>query len=271
MQELKPEEFYRVKKNIGFENLSPEPISVILCNNPGNVYVDDSKNPKSALIWSQGIEGFYLIGDEKNNDFNAEINSFIDEIITPMLKQKGYDYLEVSPCNKSWYKTIEEVFKSRKIDTWNQLTYIWDKASSKRSNKCRLNYNVRSIKDNQFDIHQLSNKEYLFNTLLLFWNSIEELKEKGSCYYAVKDNKVIGICYTGFIGHEKKAIGIETNKEYRRKGVAYNLASKCIDEILEGDRIPYWDCMEENIPSKLLAEKLGFKKLGKYVCYGFPV
>lgn len=270
MHKLNPKEFYRVQEHIGFDNLSPEPISVILENNPGSIFVDNYICPTSALIWSQGIEGFYLIGDEKNNTFITELNSFIDEKIAPMLKKKGYGYLEVSPCKDTWYEVIEDIFKDRKMDSWNQLTYLMDKDTQINDYKSSSSYNIRNIKD-KFDFNVLSNKKYIINTLLMFWDSVDNLKEKGSCYYAEKDNKVIGLCYTGFISTDKKVIGIETDKECRRKGVAYNLASKCINEILEGEKIPYWDCMEKNIPSKMLAEKLGFRKIGEYICYGFPI
>lgn len=270
MHELKPVKFYKIKEHIGFDNLSPEPISVILGNNPGSIFVDNYKCPKSALIWSQGIEGFYLIGDEKNKKFITELNSFIDKVIAPMLKRGGYDYLEFSPCNDAWYEVIERIFKNRKMDSWKQLTYLMEKNNKTDNNKLNPEYNIRSIKD-KFDLNRLTNKKHLINTLLLFWDSIDNLTERGSCYYAEKDNKVIGLCYTGFITPDKKVIGIETNKEYRRKGIAYNLALKCINEIFDDGKTPYWDCMEKNIPSKTLAEKIGFKKIGEYICYGFPI
>ena len=32
-------------------------------NNPGWVFADDLNTPMTALVWAQGIEGFYLVGD----------------------------------------------------------------------------------------------------------------------------------------------------------------------------------------------------------------
>ena len=73
MTKLELKDFYRIQKNIGFKGLSPEPISIIMKNNPGNIYVDNIIKPKTALIWSFGIAGFYLIGDNNNKNTNNDI------------------------------------------------------------------------------------------------------------------------------------------------------------------------------------------------------
>ena len=43
--------------------------------NPGWVFVNEQINPKTALLWSRGIEGFYFIGEPDNDQFNQNQGS----------------------------------------------------------------------------------------------------------------------------------------------------------------------------------------------------
>ena len=271
MIKLKSKDYYRVQENIGFKNLSPEPISVIMKNNPGSIYVDNIQNLRTALIWSYGITGFYLIGDYSNKKTNNDIREFVDSVIIKRLKGKSYDCFEVSGSNSSWNRTITEIFEQKKLRSWKQLMYIWNPKTQGEFIETSLTYEIRNLKDENFDINVLVNKDYLINELLQFWNDVDMVKNKGNCFYAIINGEIIGMCYTGFVTDEMKAIGIETVEKYRRNKIGYNLALNCLHEIVEEGKTPYWDCMDENTASKRLAEKLELTKLGEYICHGFNI
>lgn len=271
MIKLKSDEFYIVQENIGFERLCPEPISVIMKNNPGDIYVDNIKKPKTALIWSYGIAGFYLIGDYGNKKTNNDIKKFVDSIIIKRMKEKDYNCFEVSGSTPSWDRAIAEIFGQKELRSWKQIIYIGDLKTQGESLETSFPYEIKNLKDESFDITELVNKDYLINELLQFWNDIDIVKKKGNCFYAIINGEVIGMCYTGFVTDEMKAIGIETVEKYRRNKVGYNLALNCLHEIVEEGKTPYWDCMDENVASKRLAEKLGLTKSGEYICHGFSI
>ena len=271
MDKLKVEEFYRVQKNIGFIGLSPEPISVIMKNNPGDIYVDNINIPKTALIWSYGIEGFYLVGDSNNKKTNNEIKEFVNNILITRMKEKDYDCFEVSGSTTLWDRTITDIFGQKELRSWKQLIFMGDIKTQEDILRTDLTFKIRNIKDESFDINRLFNKDYLNNELLQFWDDLSTVKKKGNCFYATINEKVIGMCYTGFVTDEMKVIGIETVEKYRRNKIAYSLALRCLQEIIEEEKIPYWDCTDDNIASKRLADKLGLKKMGEYICYGFNI
>ncbi|WP_202709527.1 GNAT family N-acetyltransferase [Sporosalibacterium faouarense] len=50
-----------------------------------------------------------------------------------------------------------------------------------------------------------------------------------------------------------------------------SLAINCVNDILKEGKIPYWDCMEENIPSRKMTEKIGFNKSREYICYSYAL
>ncbi len=84
----------------GVENF-PEVYSILNQINPGEVYVDDDKkNPRSALIWNQGMQGHYFIGESENVDFNKDIKEYIDSILINQLLDKGINWFEISGFEK---------------------------------------------------------------------------------------------------------------------------------------------------------------------------
>lgn len=247
----------------------PEVISIIERNNPGTIFVDDIETPQVALVWNQGMKGFYFIGNCKNKRFLDDINKFIDTDIASFLNEKNIDYFECSTTSKKWDKMIEKIFEQKGLESWEQLIYFWDE--NKKLEQVESKYTIYSLKDRNIQPVHFSNWDYYEKVLKDFWDDVKLLKEKGNCYYAVDRNEIIGVCYSGFVTSKYKTIGIETDEKYRKQGVAYHLALRCIVEILEEEMLPWWDCTKANIPSVKLAEKLGFLKHQEYNCYCFKV
>lgn len=246
----------------------PEVRAIINNNNPGKIYVDDEDKPKTALVWNQGMQGFYFIGDDNNDNFLGNIKGYINDRIINKLKSKGINWFEISGVNDRWNKRIEELFRDRGIKYGYQLAYALDNNKSIYKKGLIDGYDIRKLDESIFDV-KVNNLDFVINELELFWGTMNKFLDNGICYYAIEDNKIVSMCYSGFKADKIQTIGIETLKEYRRKNYAYVLACKFIVDCYKRDIIPYWDCSEENIGSKKLAEKLGFEKNGQYRCYWF--
>jgi predicted GNAT family acetyltransferase len=266
MRTLSQDYYGILQDKVSFKGISPEPLSIISKNNPGEVFVDDVRDPQTALIWSYGIQGFYLIGRHDDSDTNNEIVAFFDRDIALRAKEIGYKSLEVSGDSVDWNEPIADMFKHRKMSSWKQHIYL---TKVKVDTRYSTDIEVRSVKN--ADIERLTNTDILRKELLQFWETIESLQLRGNCFFAVDDNRVIGMCYTGFVTDSVKVIGIETLEEYRRRNVGYTLAARCMNEIIDEGCSVYWDCMEKNIPSNRLASKLGLERTGEYICHGFPI
>ena len=91
----------------------PEARSVIQGNNPGWVFGDKPINPQTVLVWSQGIRGFYLIGNRKNEVFLNELNTFISCDLKSKLIQHQVTWIEI--CGgPNWDNLIEKnVFRQK--------------------------------------------------------------------------------------------------------------------------------------------------------------
>lgn len=269
MKELLKNQYNKILKLLDDGIKQPEIISIIEKNNPGTIFVDNVDMPNTALIWNPGMGGFYLIGDCENNFFLQNINKFIDDDIAEFLRDRQIDDFEVSGGNGLWEKTIENIFHSRDLKRGRQLIYTWDKTQKIKEPIENFNYSIYSLRSREVNMSQYINWKYYEGVLRSFWGDIDQFLDKGDCYYALDGNKIIGVCYTSFVTSNTKAIGVETDKEYRNQGVGYALAHRCIDEILKEGNLPWWDCMETNLSSRRLAEKVGLVKTHDYFCYYF--
>ncbi len=81
--------FSKASHLLNGELINLEIKAVVEGYNPGWVFVDNTENPETAMVWSKGIKGFYFIGDANNSDFNNNINLYIDEEILPRAQSMG--------------------------------------------------------------------------------------------------------------------------------------------------------------------------------------
>lgn len=262
-------EFYILRNAIsGVENF-PEAYAVIECTNPGEVYVNDIKNPRSALIWNQGMQCHYFIGETQNEDFLEDIKEYVNDIIIKELQAKGINWFEVIGVHRKWESVIEELFSDKGIKYEHQ--YVYRMHENKKEIERATSKNEIYIEKLTKDVlkSNILNLEFMINELELFWGTMENFFEKGTCYYAIENKKVVSICYSGFKVNGLETIGIETLSDHRKKGYAYELALRFIEDCISRSFSPYWDCSEDNTGSRRLAEKLGFDKVSDYKCFWF--
>ncbi len=247
----------------------PEIHAVISSVSPGEIYVDNNKNPKSALIWNQGMQGFYFIGQVNNASFKKNIKDYVDNKLIIELLDKGINWFEVSATCYHWEDVIEEIFEDKKIQFDYQLVYQMNENADELTKDLRSGeFNIKKL-DKKLLVSTVSNLEFVTNELELFWGTMDNFFNNGTCYFAMENNEIVSVCYSGFVANGTETIGIETLSGYRKKGYAYELASRFIKDCFERKIIPYWDCSKDNIASRKLAEKLGFEQSEEYKCYWF--
>lgn len=91
--------------------------------NPGRIFVDQLDSPTTGMVWLGNNDGFIFIGNERDDDFNLEINFFLDCAIAPEARTVGIEWFEVIGNHYRWNASIEKIFKSRNLKTWNQKVY----------------------------------------------------------------------------------------------------------------------------------------------------
>lgn len=241
--------------------------------NPGWVFVDSQKSPRTAMVWAKGIQGFYFVGDTNNPDFNNCINDFIDNQIKPKAAQQGLNRFEFSGETKNWSSVLEEIFINRKLEKSQQYIYKLKKDSWQDYQKRKLGdgFELRKINQEIFYDKQIKNINFLSLEIQRWWNSTEEYLNKAFGYCIIYDNKIVSYCICNFLHGDIYTIGIETLEEFRRNGLSQVATEAFVENCLDNQLIPHWECMESNLPSRALAEKLRFNRDSIYTLYSFPL
>lgn len=273
ISELNKNDFYRCKSLIEPQG-QLEVIAVIEGINPGRIFVDNIASPKSGLVWLGNNDGFFFIGNEENEEFNNQINKLIDTIITPEAKKVGLDWFEGMGNHPKWNKIIEIMFEHRKLGSWNQRVYMLQKEDYQ--DKCEPileeEYIVKNINRTLYENSsgEIINIEFLRTQILESWSSPDEFFDTGIGHCIIYDNNIISVCFSVFVVENVHSVAIETLEPYRGKKLAQKIAHSFVKDCLEKDRLPYWDCMEDNKPSITIAENIGFTSVFNYVGYYFP-
>jgi RimJ/RimL family protein N-acetyltransferase len=115
----------------------------------------------------------------------------------------------------------------------------------------------------------IKNIEFLRSKILEFWSSPERFFNDGIGYCVVYKNIIVSVCFSGFVVDHVHCIDIETLEEHQGKKLAQKVALTFVENCLEDNLVPYWDCMESNKPSIAVAEKIGLRNVFNYKGYDF--
>jgi len=266
MFELTEEAYYKVKPLLEGGHLHPEILSIIDRNNPGWIFVDQLVSPKTALVWSKGMQGFYLVGDHSNDTFNRGLDSYITNSIAPRMKELDVNFFEVSAQHDGW--KLESLFSLREIHQWEQLVFKLLHVPPVSQDSQMKIVNLRS---QEWENPELMNIEFVRRDINQFWSSLDEFRNKGYGFIAIEGLELVAMCYSSFVTEDMHAIGIETLAEHQNKGVGTHIAGLLVKEIKDNGYIPYWDCSLDNEASRKLAIRLGFEQVHQYTCSGFGI
>lgn len=272
ISELNRADFYRCRDLLN-EQGQIEARAVVEGLNPGRVFVDDSESPTTGLIWLGNNDGFIFIGNERNEGFNTEIDYFIHTVIKSEAKKVGLTWFEGIGNHPNWDETIIKVFKNRNLGNWKQRVYTLQKNDFQYNFELTLEkgYEITEINEVLFnnDDKLISNIDFLHSKIEEFWDSPKRFFNEGIGYCAVYKNKIVSVCFSGFVVDDVHCIDIETLEEHQGKKLAQKVALTYVKDCLENNLIPYWDCMDSNKPSIAVAENIGFNNVFDYMGYEF--
>ncbi len=270
--ELKQDQFNNAVHLLNGDFINLEIKSVIKGYNPGWVFVDNPEEPKTAMVWSKGIRGFYFVGDENNINFNNSIDNYIDKEIFHRAKTLGMDYFEFSGTSLEWEATLESVFAHRDILKSKQFVYKNNIIEDRIFENVKLNndYSIKKI-DLELLNSGLLNLDFIKSIILEWWDTTEDLLAKGVGYCILHNQRAVSVCTASFVTEESMESHIVTLEDFRKKGLAKKAVSEFLKHCKANSYEAYWDCMEKNIGSRALAESLGYKKAYEYSLYEFKL
>lgn len=270
--EISKNDFYRCNSLVN-EQGQLEVRAVIAGVNPGRIFVDNVSSPNSGLIWLGNNDGFFFIGDAENEEFNKEMNRFINNVIVTEARKAGLDCFEGIGNHSKWNKTIERIFQHRKLKSWNQRVYTLRKEEYENHHEPEIEqeYTVLKMSKALYENNNntFKNIDFLQTKILEFWSSPDCFFNEGIGYCIVYDDLIVSVCFSGFVFENIHCIDIETIEGHQGRKLAQKIAHSFVKDCLENEIIPYWDCMELNRPSVAIVENVGFTNVFNYVGYYF--
>ncbi|KAB8138014.1 GNAT family N-acetyltransferase [Gracilibacillus oryzae] len=243
--------------------------AVISGMNQGVVYVDQIKEPRTAIVYAVGLE-YYLLGDPENESFN----SCLGALISKQLKQESLDL-----CGGTWF--IARVFNEKWIKALKKVVdgrnYYVDYSVYYELNNDRFHEGCEPchVLDDDFSIIKItkdlinSDKD-LREELTEYWSSAESFIQFGLGYAILKNDKVISTCYSCCVNGDRHEIYVATfDQNVRNRGLATILAQLYIKECMERGFHVFWTTDESNEPSKRVAEKLSFEFSHRVMSFEF--
>lgn len=232
-----------------FDNWEETMIWSCLQNIMGDIYVDNLQNPKSAVA---------VIGDFV---FLAGIPQ--EEFLTYNYHKK---FMIMVSQSQEWEKQIREHYgkQAKKImryalkkDTQFDMKYL-EKIVSQLPSKFSL-----KIIDEK--LYHYCKEHSWSQDFVSQYKNYEHYRQLGIGVMILKDNLPISgaSSYTRF--QEGIEIEIDTQKEYRRQGLASICGAKLILECLKRHLYPSWDA--HNLASVALAKKLGYEYSHEYIAF----
>ncbi|WP_341279619.1 GNAT family N-acetyltransferase [Paenibacillus sp. FSL H8-0537] len=264
MHELTAAEFYIVNpmlEKVG--NKAVYALSVIQQLQTGKVLVNDRNNATAALITSVG--GFYcLLGAANDAPFNEGVIEFLNN-----KNSHPIDFYALALFSTDWEQLLAEN---------NLINAAKIKRAYFHFNKEKF---LQAYRDYPFVLNPEFNEEGLnpeiadqyredfYSYYKLVWDSAQQFIDNGVGHFVTKDDKIISVCSSPYVGGGYAEIDIITVEKYKRKGLATLVGVRFINECLNRGLTPNWCCHSDNIESLSVAHKLCFEQVDEHPMYWY--
>ncbi len=268
MYKLDVKDYYKIENIIDDSFISVQLMSVINGSNCGVIYTDSPQLPETALIFHQGEEGFYFVGDPDNDNFNRSLIPFVEKNRDLF---NNIEEFEFSGDSKQWDVKFREIFKHCELWESTQRIYLHSDKDPVKEYPLNSDFQIRRINRELFNNKMIRNLSFISDEIDQWWNSRDDYFSHNHGFSVIHEDEIIARCLLDSRTDLQKAIGIAVDKRFRKRGIAAAIASRMINDIISSGFEVYWECMNENLPSRKTAEKCGMHLEFTYQLFGFPL
>lgn len=251
---LDPEEYFIAKPFYKNHYIYTSCLHSILehCN-LGTVFTDDRNHPTFFIVCSPSSSSnlnapVYLAG-KFDQHVLKKIASFLKtfpkiSLVIPM------NWEHQSLFEQEGFKAVERMQLRRPFQSFDFAP--WEKSLPSQ-------YSFSEMKEENFT--QCKWRPFIlscYGDQALFFN-------KGMGFCILNQGKVIAESYGLFISNGQTEIGIVTDPEYRGQNLGTIACAIILDYCYKNNLEPYWNCDLHNIPSAMIAKKLGFNEDCRYL------
>lgn len=91
-------------------------------------------------------------------------------------------------------------------------------------------------------------------------------ESKRFAFVTLFEGEIVSECFSVFVEENMVEVGIETDKRFRRRGLAFLTSSAFIEHCLNNNLETNWGCWHYNNDSAALAKKLGYELFDEGIC-----
>lgn len=239
--------------------------SVLEGHNPGMVFADDTKSPGVAVL--TGPEGMYLAGKTPS----PGSITVLKDLLNDLTQNHDFEIIWLT-CDSIWEEHLDAMFPRPPLQQQRQhyvctaLTLDWRAAIPD-------GFTVQPITKTLLNRTKLEIPEHIHDWMEDNWGSSDEFLAKGFGFITedLEHQRVVSWSLCDCIGGNTCEIGIHTNPDYRRRGLAAITAASAVEYALtQGFKAVGWHCHAENLGSVKTAVKVGFVWERDYIshyCY----
>jgi hypothetical protein len=216
----------------------------------GTTFVDDMTSPRFALAYMYARDFHFLGGDHTAPAAEAAVRAIPAStgIIIPY---------------ETWAPMLRRIWGERLVSHTRTVFRPgqWDLGElDKRAKDLPEGFTMKRIEAGDIERYVELEDSFVYN-----FASHEEFLAKGVGFGIEHEGRFVSGCSSFAIGPRKLEFEIQTHADYRRRNLAFAVASRMIAHCLNAGLEPCWDAA--NPPSAALAAKLGFVDPRPYAAY----
>ncbi len=226
--------------------------SVLEGNTPARVFADRLNDPTAGLIWDR--QDAILVAGRLADD----LTEIIQNEIVPDARRRWIPALTIYYADEGWVGPLMERMAAFKPELTGMRFYHFDRLRVNWREILPEGYGMRRIDPELLNKADLLNAADVAGWVRSFWASDEDFVQKGFGYCAMMEDSIASWCLTVFVARDQRELGVATARDQQGKGLATAVAAAALEHCLGNGFQPYWHCLDENIPSWRIAERLGF-------------
>lgn len=220
-----------------FKPEAPGPITIgphLINTGYGNAWVDRWPEPRAILV--EAATNYLLRGDP---------HALTPETLRPHVK----GFVDAPP---EFVPLLHATFDS--IVVWDRVVYA---LSQKPQWRAPAGFLVRRLTwEDAAHLEALSPE---VNWIYKTWVTPANLAVSGYAWGAFAGNRLVSVANIFFLGDEYEEIGVVTEPEFRSLGLNAACVGGLCEDIQQRGHIPSWTTSPDNIASRRVAEKVGFR------------
>jgi GNAT superfamily N-acetyltransferase len=261
---LRPAQFSRLRPLFEADGLLQWNISIGATLDgtcPGWAWADNPNQPQSALLLTP--EGTYLAGRADQPAFAAGMCRLVHQTL---FAEWGFRGLWVA-CADDWLPHWDALFGLPRT-VIDRQHYVCTQVCEDGLADLPAGYTVRRVDQTLLDLPGLIMPDHLREWMKSNWGSVDTFLARGFGFATLHDRRVVSWSLADGVSDDQCEIGIQTEPEYRQRGLAAITAAACAGHALaHGYTAVGWHCSADNIGSQRTALRVGLVKERDYVLY----